>query len=169
MQHRKGSKLRKPRKKHAKRKQSKPRAKARGSASGARKPTKTKKRPSSKKSKKTTKKTAKKKSRTQVKRRGGGRAAGIVDSLRGYYDDARQQLGQFYDKHQDALRTAGKVGLGTLAAAGLGYGLHQANEYLDNSPAYQRYKEQQRLQKLRDADERAVINMLTELKGMGRH
>jgi hypothetical protein len=135
MKHKKGSKPRKPRKKPAKRKQSKPRAtKSRGSASGGRKLPKTRKRPVAKKTAKK-KKTIKKKksSRSQVKRRGLGRSAGLVDSLRGHYTDARDRLGRFYDENQEAIHRAGKVALALNTVAGLGYGAYQYAPEISNA------------------------------------
>ncbi len=69
--------------------------------------------------------------------RAGGNASGVISGLR-----------NFYDKHRDKIHTAGKVALGTLTAAGLGYGLKTAHDrgmkMLENDPEWQAAMAEQR-------------------------
>jgi hypothetical protein len=55
-----------------------------------------------------------------------GQADGIMSALEGYYDKARDTVGDFYDRNERALKVAA-----ALAAAGaLGYGAYEAKRQL---------------------------------------
>jgi hypothetical protein len=65
-----------------------------------------------------------------------GSAAGFVDALKGYYNEAKEAIGKTYDKakagiskfyneNEEAIDLAAKVVLGALGVSGLGYGAYQ--------------------------------------------
>jgi hypothetical protein len=81
------------------------------------------------------------------------KASGLVDALKQGYADARTRLGRFYDENRDKIHTAGKVALGTLTAAGLGYGAYRLANSEPFLAAYEAALKAQQKRRLGEPDD----------------